>query len=187
MSKNVIFQYYLDFNGVGKQGYHYTNGGPPDWAQKSVEYFKRYAENHNADYYFFEDRFVDSTSNFFEVTRIFKDPLFDQYDNLLYCDVDVIPKNMDNNIFEELGEYDVAGWPENRMRDFSVDINNPFSGSIVPNSYYNLEKRVISIMIEVRRDLYIDENSFIKNYNYNKIKNILNNIIKSVELDYLNE
>lgn len=123
MSKNVIFQYYLDFNGVGKQGHHYTNGGPPDWAQKSVEYFKRYAEKHNADYYFFEDRFVDSTSNFFEVTRIFKDPLFDQYDNLLYCDVDVIPKKMDNNIFEELGEHDVAGWPENRMRDFSVDIN----------------------------------------------------------------
>ena len=71
--------------------------------------------------------------------------------------------------------------------DFSVDINTPFSGSIVPNSYYNLEKRVISIMIEVRRDLYIDENIFVKNENYNKIKNILNKIIKSVELDYLNE
>ncbi len=42
-------------------------------------------------------------------------------------------------------------------------------------------------MIEVRRDLYIDENIFVKNENYNKIKNILNKIIKSVELDYLNE
>ena len=75
-----------------------------------------------------------------------------------------------------------------KFRDFdlSVDIDTPFSGSIVPNSYYKLDKRVISIMIEVRRDLYIDEKTFIKNQNYNKIKNILNKIIKSVELDYLN-
>ena len=83
----------------------------------------------------------------------------------------------------------VKNFLTNKFRDFdfSVDINTPFSGSIVPNSYYNLEKRVISIMIEVRRDLYIDENIFVKNENYSKIKNILNKIIKSVELDYLNE
>ena len=121
--KNVIFQYYLDFNGVGKQKHHYSNGGVPEWARYSTNYFKKYAEKHAADYYFMEDRFVNSTSNFFEVTRLFRDPIFDKYDTLLYCDVDVMPKNMDANVFYELGDYDFAGWPEQRMYDLIVDIN----------------------------------------------------------------
>jgi len=121
--KNVVFQYYLDFNGVGKQGHHYTNGGVPEWAQVSVDKFKQYAERHGADYHFMEDRFVNSKSNFFEVTRLWKDPIFDQYDKLLYCDVDVIPKDIEGNIFNILGEHDFAGWPEQRMYDFIVNIN----------------------------------------------------------------
>ena len=71
-----------------------------------------------------------------------------------------------------------------RHFNLSVDINTPFSGSIVPNYYYNLEKRVMSIMIEIRRDLYLDENSFKKNENYYKIKDILTKIIKSVGDEY---
>ena len=121
--KNVIFQYYLDFNGVGKQEIHYANGGVPEWAKCSSKLFAEYAKKHNADYFFLEDRYVNATSNFFEVTRLFKDPMFDKYDKLLYCDVDVIPKNMDANIFDVLGDHDFAGWPEQRMYDLIVDIN----------------------------------------------------------------
>ena len=124
------------------------------------------------------------------------------YDNLIIIDCHSFPKNrLPYEISREkkrpeicIGT-DVFHTPEklkNFLRkkfldfDLSVDINTPFSGSLVPNSHYNLDKRVISIMIEVRRDLYIDENSFMKNENYNKIKKILFNIIKSVELDYSN-
>ena len=153
--KNAIFQYYLDFNGVGKQGHHYTNGGPPDWALKSVEYFKRYAEMWDGDYYFMGDRFVESTSDFFEVTRIFKDTMFDQYDKVLYCDVDVIPKEMTHSIFAELGDADVAGWPEHRQPDFIVDINwsataalqqrfADFGSKLVPAESHNQGIRMVN-------------------------------------------
>ncbi|MBC8514896.1 N-formylglutamate amidohydrolase [bacterium] len=40
---------------------------------------------------------------------------------------------------------------------FTVDIDRPFSGALVPSRYYQKDQTVSSIMIEVRRDLYMDE------------------------------
>ena len=37
----------------------------------------------------------------------------------------------------------------------NTDLNRPFSGAIVPEKYYNRERRVISIMIEINRGLYM--------------------------------
>lgn len=120
--KHAIFQYYLNYNGVGKQGAHYSSEGVPEWAQRSVEYFRKYASLHDADYYFYTDRFVNATSNFFEALRVYKDPIFDQYDKVLYSDVDVMPKNMTNSIFEvSIG--DVAGWAEWPHPALDVPVN----------------------------------------------------------------
>ncbi len=63
---------------------------------------------------------------------------------------------------------------------FSVDINSPFSGSIVPNLFYKTDERVKSIMIEIRRDKYMDENTYRKNKSFLKIRNTLRTIIKSI-------
>lgn len=40
---------------------------------------------------------------------------------------------------------------------FEVGLNSPFSGSLVPMACYRKDRRVMSAMIEVRRDLYLDE------------------------------
>ena len=40
---------------------------------------------------------------------------------------------------------------------FDVGINTPFAGSLVPLKHYHQDERVQSIMIEVRRDLYIEQ------------------------------
>ena len=72
-------------------------------------------------------------------------------------------KNMIFNNFKSLG--------------FTVDLNSPFSGSIVPLPYYKKNQKVISIMIEVRRDLYMDEKTFKKNKTFNKIHNALSKVI----------
>ena len=45
---------------------------------------------------------------------------------------------------------------------YKVAINRPFSGSYVPMVYYQKNKNVMSIMIEVNRDLYIDEQTLDK-------------------------
>ena len=77
-----------------------------------------------------------------------------------------------------------------RLKDFlfehfkscglSVDIDSPFSGSIVPNSFYKNEKRVETIMIEIRRDLYIDEKTYKKNVSFSQIRNTLGKTIKLI-------
>lgn len=40
---------------------------------------------------------------------------------------------------------------------FSVGINRPFRGSFVPSRHYHTESRVLSIMVEVNRRLYLDD------------------------------
>ena len=61
--------------------------------------------------------------------------------------------------------------------NFNVKFNDPFKGSIVPKKFYNKDKLVQSVMIEIRRDLYMDEQTGEKSSNFNEIKNILKKII----------
>jgi|TARA_Y100000310_G_scaffold34476_1_gene32651 hypothetical protein len=113
MVKNAIFQFFLPSNGIGKLK-HYRileDDNPPDWGLRSVNYFEKYAERHNADYFFFTEKSINSTSNYFEKCRIYLDGMFDQYDKVLYADIDVIPKNMEASVFD-IDVIDVAGWPE---------------------------------------------------------------------------
>lgn len=59
---------------------------------------------------------------------------------------------------------------------FSVKINSPYSGTIVPLQYYHKDNRVQSIMIEINRKLFIKDNylDYQKIITLNKyIKNIL--------------
>lgn len=52
---------------------------------------------------------------------------------------------------------------------FTVEINTPFSGSIVPLSFYKKDKRVISVMVEVNRKVYMNEETFQKAKNFSKV------------------
>ena len=76
-------------------------------------------------------------------------------------------KNSFGQLFEEL--------------NFTVKYNEPFKGSLVPLKFYNNDKSIQSIMIEVRRDLYMNERSSEKNNNFFEIKNILKKIVNKIE------
>ena len=41
----------------------------------------------------------------------------------------------------------------------SVAFNEPFAGALVPSVCYQSDDRVLALMIELRRDLYMDEGS----------------------------
>lgn len=45
-----------------------------------------------------------------------------------------------------------------KRRGFSAFENSPYSGSLVPMKFYERDQRVCSIMIEINRRLYMDEN-----------------------------
>ena len=76
-------------------------------------------------------------------------------------------KNSFGQLFEEL--------------NFTVKYNEPFKGSLVPLKFYNNDKSIQSMMIEVRIDLYMNERSGEKNNNFFEIKNILKKIVNKIE------
>lgn len=58
--------------------------------------------------------------------------------------------------------------------------NIPFEGTYVPLKYLNNNARVSSIMVEVNRKLYMDEATGEKNGDFLRIKEIIDNTVKSL-------
>lgn len=63
-------------------------------------------------------------------------------------------------------------------KGYTLGIDTPYSGSIVPMEYYRKDKRVTSIMLEVNRKLYLNENSNEKSVGYYKTKEIVQGYMK---------
>lgn len=64
---------------------------------------------------------------------------------------------------------------------FSVDFNNPYSGSIVPNNYYfSKDNRVKSVMVEINKNIYLDKNNM-KNDRFEKVKDTICEAIQKIE------
>lgn len=59
-------------------------------------------------------------------------------------------------------EFQRTGW--------SVRVNDPFAGALVPASKYKLDNRVSSIMVEVNRALYMDERKGVKLECFSKVQ-----------------
>ncbi len=70
------------------------------------------------------------------------------------------------NYFENLG--------------YSLGVDWPYSGSIVPMKYYQKEKRVSSIMLEINRKLYLNEPTNEKSKDYNKTKEVVQGFINLI-------
>lgn len=62
---------------------------------------------------------------------------------------------------------------------YSVAINKPYSGTIIPNKYYNKnDTRISSIMIEVNKRIYLEDNS-----KFYKLKKCLEDYYKEILLE----
>jgi N-formylglutamate deformylase len=57
-----------------------------------------------------------------------------------------------------------------------VSTNNPYSGTYVPLPFFHTDRRVLSVMIEVRRDLYMDESTGLKAESFATVKNYLSEL-----------
>jgi N-formylglutamate amidohydrolase len=56
---------------------------------------------------------------------------------------------------------------------FSLGVDWPYKGSIVPMEYYQKNKNVQSIMLEINRSLYLNEPTNEKSERYLEIKKIV--------------
>lgn len=54
----------------------------------------------------------------------------------------------------------------------TVKLNSPYAETIVPLKYYQADKRVLSIMIEINRKLYLEDGSS-KSQNYDTVKEVI--------------
>jgi N-formylglutamate deformylase len=75
-----------------------------------------------------------------------------------------------------------------KSHGFDVELNEPFTGTIIPSEIYqSKDTRVQSVMIEVRRDLYINELTAEKNSQFETIKKLIHDYRQLVSDTYLTE
>ena len=67
-------------------------------------------------------------------------------------------------------------------RGIEVAINSPYSGTLVPMEHYQKNENVQSIMIEVNRKLYLEDNSNIKSENYPAVKQLIQDYLEEIRL-----
>lgn len=60
---------------------------------------------------------------------------------------------------------------------YSVGINRPFQGTIVPLAYYGKTGNVMSIMVEVNRSLYLDESTGERSGGFPRVTNDLDRLL----------
>jgi N-formylglutamate amidohydrolase len=63
------------------------------------------------------------------------------------------------------------------LHGFEVGINTPFAGAMVPAKHYKKDERVQAVMIEIRRDLYVDENTGLLSKSSTDVQERLKNVM----------
>ena len=59
---------------------------------------------------------------------------------------------------------------------YTVSVNNPYSGTMIPLKHYNKDKNLLSIMIEVNRRIYLNDDLSIKTIEVDKLNKIITNL-----------
>jgi len=59
------------------------------------------------------------------------------------------------------------------FKDYEIGINQPYRGSLVPTNYWGKDSRVKSVMIEINKKLYLEEDNKTKNKNFSLIRDKL--------------
>jgi len=64
---------------------------------------------------------------------------------------------------------------------YTLGIDWPYNGSIVPLEHYNKNKNVQTIMLEINRDLYLKESTNDKSERYLEVKKVTSEFIKTIK------
>lgn len=126
--KNIIFQYMVTNEDTASRGkvpqYKAGNGDRSELYRRtgdlSAESFRVYAEKIGAQHHYSKKQVYTAgksgnTVLLFECLRCIYDEMYDEFDQLLFVDTDIIA-NTEENIFELAGDYDVCGVYESDIR-----------------------------------------------------------------------
>lgn len=78
---------------------------------------------------------------------------------------------------KKLIEASIAFFKEN---GYSLGVDKPYAGTIVPMHYYKKNKNVQSIMLEINRRLYLNDSTIEKSIQYQKTKHIVQEFLKLI-------
>ena len=70
---------------------------------------------------------------------------------------------------------------KDEFSEYEIGVNIPYNGSLVPTNYWQKDKRVKSVMIEINKKIYLESDNITKSKNFQKIKQKLNNIAKVLD------
>lgn len=118
---NLIYQYYLPYK---------TNETKPKWVDIGVQSAKDYANTIGVEYMFHDKPWMNSSINVFESLRLIFDESFDQYDNILLLDVDMIV-NTTENIF------DIPVADVGMVHEHGVSNRTPVPGAAFDYTFWN--------------------------------------------------
>jgi N-formylglutamate amidohydrolase len=100
-------------------------------------------------------------------------------------DLDQSPKRPDFNIGtddfhtpKELIEKSISFFEK---AGYTLGVDWPYRGSIVPIDYYKKNRSVATIMLEINRSLYLKEPTNQKSEKYEQIKEVVNDYIKTIK------
>ncbi len=65
-------------------------------------------------------------------------------------------------------------------KGYSVAIDEPFAGALVPMAYYQKEKAVFALMIELNRRLYMDEQNGAKTDNFSRLQADITEVLQAL-------
>lgn len=66
--------------------------------------------------------------------------------------------------------------------NYSVKINYPYEGSIIPNKYFDVyDERLDTIMIELNKKIYLNNNNKLDKKKFNKLKRCINKYFKAIK------
>jgi N-formylglutamate amidohydrolase len=67
---------------------------------------------------------------------------------------------------------------------YDVGINFPYEGTMVPMSLYNKDRRLISLMIEINRRIYLTDDYQIISNKFDALRECINNIYRLLETEF---
>ncbi|MFM7681909.1 MAG: N-formylglutamate amidohydrolase, partial [Bacteroidota bacterium] len=71
-----------------------------------------------------------------------------------------------------------------KSKGFTLGINWPYAGSIVPMEHYRKNKNVGSIMLEINRSFYLKDLSNLKSERFLEIKSMISEFIQKIKSCY---
>lgn len=67
------------------------------------------------------------------------------------------------------------------FKEYDIGINEPYTGSLVPTNYYKKNRNVKSVMIEINKRLYLEEDNITRNKHFIAIQENINKIVSRIK------